>query len=170
GMLGMWQQSLADQDTMNLANRVLSLVLDKEARFVWGGRRNTEKLWITDGTPRAVPGLDSLSAGQSSLLSVFGTILRYGDHGPAPLKSEEITGICILDEVDAHMHVGLQYRALPDLIKLFPKVQFILSSHSPLFVLGMEKAFGDDGVLVVEMPSATPIGGEAYSEFDRIIE
>ena len=83
--------------------------------------------------------LDALSAGHSTLLGIFGTILRYADYGSRAFTPAEISGICLVDEIDAHMHVDLQYRAVPSLLRLFPKIQFIVSSHSPLLVLGMER-------------------------------
>jgi len=145
---------------------------DDDVHLVWRGRHEAAKLGIGKGEALRIPTLDSLSAGQSTLLSIFGTILRYGDtpmsHGA--LRTNDIIGICLVDEIDAHMHVDLQRKALPLLIKMFPKVQFILSSHSPLFALGMEKEFGDAGVSIVELPSATPIPAEAYTEFGRALE
>ena len=68
------------------------------------------------------------------------------------------------------MHVDLQFRALPRLICLFPRIQFLLSSHSPLFLLGMEREFGADGATIIDMPSGTPIRSEAYAEFGRALE
>src|SRR5690606_17187374 len=143
------------------------IVGDSEARFVWLGRRHPEKLGfrVSSGT---IPSLGALSAGQSTLLGIFGTILAYGDQ--RGFSYNHIPGICLVDEIDAHMHVDLQHRALPELIRLFPKVQFIVSSHSPLFVLGMENAFGADGLSVVDMPSGTTIHAETYGEFGRALE
>ncbi|RKU04324.1 hypothetical protein C7H84_05205 [Burkholderia sp. Nafp2/4-1b] len=68
------------------------------------------------------------------------------------------------------MHIDLQYRAIPALIKMFPKVQFILSSHSPLFVLGMEKVFPEGAFNLFDMPSGEPVQAEAYTEFGRALD
>ncbi len=68
------------------------------------------------------------------------------------------------------MHIDLQYRALPSLIRLVPKIQFIVSSHSPLFVLGMEKTFGVEGIAIIDMPSGTPIQAEGYAEFGHALQ
>jgi hypothetical protein len=54
-------------------------------------------------------------------------------------------------------------------MKLFPKVQFILTAHSPLFVMGMEKVFGEDGFRVIDMPSGNPIDTEAFDEFGHAL-
>jgi hypothetical protein len=79
----------------------------------------------------------------------------------------DIEGIVLIDEVDAHLHAELQYEVLPELLKLFPKVQFVLSSHSPLLLLGMEKTFGAEGVQILEMPAGRVISSERFSEFRR---
>ena len=79
----------------------------------------------------------------------------------------DITGIVVIDEVDVQCHVDLQYRVIPRLIALFPKVQFIMTSHSPLFLLGMERQFGQDGFQVIEMPNGTTITTERFSEFEQ---
>ena len=46
---------------------------------------------------------------------------------------ENISGIVLIDEIDSHLHSDLLKDVLPNLIKLFPKIQFIMSSHSPFF-------------------------------------
>lgn len=150
-------------------NGILKTILNtSSARFQWMGR-HAKSVGIRSDTQQAPVGLDGLSAGQATLLNVFGTLLRYGDR-ELNTTAEQISGICLIDEIDAHMHLDLQYRALPVLIGMFPKVQFIVSSHSPLHVLGMEKAFGVNSVAVIDMPSGTRIQTEAYSEFSRAFE
>ncbi|MDB5971529.1 MAG: hypothetical protein JWQ90_3979 [Hydrocarboniphaga sp.] len=151
-------------------NQILGKILgDQSARFVWGGRQVGRLGFSKTGVERPLP-LDALSAGQASLLTIFGTLVRYGDGHPAQADPIRITGICIIDELDAHMHVDLQLRALPELIALFPKVQFLLSSHSPLFALGMERKFGSNGVHIVDLPSGSNIPAEAYAEFGRALD
>ncbi len=49
---------------------------------------------------------------------------------------EELFGIVIIDELDLHLHPKWQ-RELPSLLtKVFPNVQFIASTHSPIPLLG----------------------------------
>ena len=164
--------AVSQQSIWKALNAILRVVLDDQtARFVWFGRRGMGGVGFARGPSAPGLPLNALSSGQATLLNIFGTIFRYGDgtQGIATLPSE-ITGICVIDEIDAHMHVDLQHRALPDLLRMFPKVQFIVSCHSPFFVLGMEKALGNDGVSVVEMPAGTPIQAEAYAEFGRALK
>lgn len=116
--------------------------------------------------------LNALSAGQSILLGIFGTLLRYGDMASpgSSLVPADIEGICLVDEIDAHIHVDMQSKILPKLIRIFPRIQFIITNHSPLFVLGMEREFGLDGVQVIEMPSGLPVAAESYVEFGKALE
>lgn len=122
---------------------------------------------LSDG--RFIPSLDHLSSGQANLFNLFATVIRYADRGDInkSYRLHEIEGIVLVDEIEAHAHSDLQYEILPKLLKLFPKVQFILTSHSPLFLLGMEKEYGSDGFQIVEMPSGQTITTERFSEFER---
>lgn len=114
-----------------------------------------------------VPSLDSLSTGQLALLNIFGTIIRYADveNLTESLALHQIKGVVVIDEIELHLHAELQYEVLPKLIKLFPLVQFIITSHSPLFLLGMQEEFGDDGFDIYEMPDAQKISVEQFSQF-----
>lgn len=151
------------------AVRILQLIVGKDVHFVWGGRHGQNKIMIARSGSVFIPSLDALSSGQSTLLNIFGTLLRYGDR-PGLLRPADISGICLVDEIDAHMHVELQCHAIPELMKLFPKVQFIVSTHSPLTVMGLEKIWGAENFSLLEMPDANLITPESYSEFARAFD
>jgi len=164
---------LISSSVLEQCNLILRSVLDsQDVRFVWLGRGSPDKLAVARGNEILLPNLDALSGGQSILLGLFGTLLRYGDQSrsSAALNLASIEGICVVDEIDAHIHVELQHRILPRLIKMFPRVQFIVSSHSPLFVLGMENQFGMDGFQLVEMPGGHAVTAESYSEFGKAMQ
>jgi predicted ATPase len=113
-----------------------------------------------------VPSIENLSLGELVLLDMFINIIRHS----CMYKSQnlnEIEGIVVIDEVDVHLHSDLQYEILPQLIKLFPKVQFILTTHSPLFLLGMKELFGEDGFEIRNMPTGELISVERFSEFEN---
>lgn len=155
--------------------RVLGEILGEDVYFSLalrnsGGRR----LRIRRKNDNAViaPSLDSLSTGQLALFNMFATIIRYADMNKLnqSINLSAISGIVAIDEVELHLHTKLQKEVLPKLFKLFPKVQFIITSHSPLFLLGMQETFGEDGYEVYEMPTATKISVERFSEFQRAYE
>lgn len=118
------------------------------------------------------PSLDSLSTGQAALFNMFTTIVRYADKNDInkSINMSNIQGVVVIDEIELHLHSNLQKEVLPQLIKMFPKVQFIISSHSPLFLIGMKETFGSDGFDVYEMPRCTKIDSEQFSEFQKAYE
>ena len=132
----------------------------------------SSRISIKMGDGRIIPTLQSLSEGQSQLFHLFATIIRYGERANLnrSVNLSQITGLVIIDEIAAHLHPTLQHDVLPELISLFPKVQFIVSSHSPLFLLGMEQRFEADRVTILEMPEAKRINSERYSEFGKAFE
>lgn len=130
------------------------------------------RLAIELSNGQVIPNLQSLSEGQSQLLHLFATIIRYGESDNLDRSNElsEITGLVVIDEIDVHLHAKLQHDVVPRLIKLFPKVQFIVSSHSPLFLLGMEETFGPDGLAILELPTGNRINSERFTEFREAFE
>jgi len=78
-----------------------------------------------------------LASGHRSIISMVGDmILRLFDTQPDVYDPAELSGIVIIDELDLHLHPKWQKR-LPGLLsKIFPRVQFIASTHSPIPLLG----------------------------------
>jgi len=58
-------------------------------------------------------------------------------HGPeAHLRSE---GVVLIDELDLHLHPAWQHRVVNDLRRTFPRVQFIVTTHSPQIVASVAR-------------------------------
>ena len=156
------------------ATRIYNIVLDVvrsvfrmngNLKLIIGYRRN-RKISLAQGDKELVPNLFQLSSGETSLLNIFLSILRDFDlSGTSFTKAEEVRGIVVVDEIDLHLHVIHQHKILPQLMKMFPRVQFIVTTHSPLFVLGMEKTFGKDGFALYKLPEGEQINSEDFSEF-----
>lgn len=85
------------------------------------------------------PGFDSfipaaqLSDGVKAMLSLTADIayrcVQLNPHLASP--TEETNGIILIDEIDLHLHPKWQQTVLVDLCKAFPKIQFIVTTHSP---------------------------------------
>jgi len=119
---------------------------------------------------RVVKDLLSLSAGESALFCLFASIIRDADMSAMDFQATgDIAGIVLIDEADLHLHMGLQFEVLPQLMQLFPKVQFIVSVHAPLVALGMDRVFGTSGFELREMPTGAVITPESYSEFQTAL-
>ncbi len=52
--------------------------------------------------------------------------------------SDSVSGIVLIDEIDLHLHPKWQGKAIGLLQKLFPKVQFFVTTHSPTVVANFE--------------------------------
>jgi 5S rRNA maturation endonuclease (ribonuclease M5) len=153
----------------NIEN-ILSEVLTRKVKLKLNLRNHlNSRLKIIDAETGEdiLPSLDSLSAGQSSLLSIFLNITKNSDKHDLnkSLSLNLIEGVVIIDEIDLHLHIELQNNILPKLIKLFPKVQFILTSHSPFFLNGMAREFSENDYIILNMPS-----GEILDCFDNFEE
>lgn len=75
---------------------------------------------------------NTLSSGYSAILSIIiELLLRVPENNMTFFDTQ---GIVIIDEIEAHLHLELQKKIMPILTTMFPKIQFILSTHSP-FIL-----------------------------------
>jgi predicted ATP-binding protein involved in virulence len=82
--------------------------------------------------------LNQLSGGYSAILSIITElIMRMEAH---KTKSYDLQGVVLIDEIETHLHVELQKRVLPFLISFFPKIQFIVTTHSPFVINSVENA------------------------------
>lgn len=119
-----------------------------------------------DANVTLVPNVFQLSSGEGALLNLFLSILRDFDLSGAPFAgAADVRGIVIVDEVDLHLHANQQRNVLPTLIHMLPNVQFIVTTHSPLFVLGMNSLFGKRGLALYELPIGRAIDAEEFREF-----
>lgn len=74
-----------------------------------------------------------LSSGFKSCLSIiFGIIKDIEFRFKQPhMKAEDFDGIILIDELELHLHPEWQSKISRILVEIFPKVQFIASTHSP---------------------------------------
>ena len=81
--------------------------------------------------------INQLSDGYKSTISLVADIAyRMAVLNPQLLGNvcEETDGVILIDEIDLHLHPTWQQRILEDLRYIFPKVQFIVSTHAPAVV------------------------------------
>jgi predicted ATP-binding protein involved in virulence len=58
-------------------------------------------------------------------------------------KINEVHGIVLIDEVDLHLHPSWQRMVIPQLLMLFPNIQFFITTHSPLVLASLEPYIAD---------------------------
>jgi hypothetical protein len=165
-----YRENMIDQTTWLNINNILRQIKKRNDIRFGIGRRGGYRISIVEDQgqdpPKPIlPSIDNLSLGELTLLNLFINIIRHGDNPPK--SNDQIQGIVVIDEIDVHLHTDLQNSVLPGLIKLFPKVQFIITTHSPFFLLGMKKTFGEEGFEVINMPGGERITTERFSEFEN---
>lgn len=74
--------------------------------------------------------LDCMSMGYAAIFDIVGDLMMRMDSQ----HSYNLEGIVMIDEIETHLHVELQRAIVPILTKLFPNIQFVLTTHSP-FIL-----------------------------------
>lgn len=74
-----------------------------------------------------------LSSGFKSCLSIMFSIIREVEFRYAfeELAAKDFDGIVLIDEIEVHLHPVWQSKITNILSKLFPNVQFVVTTHSP---------------------------------------
>lgn len=83
-----------------------------------------------------------LSTGYRAVLSMimelaYRTVILNPSMSP---DLKELSGVVLIDEIDAHLHPKWQWRVVDALRKTFPKVQFIIATHSPMVISSVKNA------------------------------
>lgn len=89
-----------------------------------------------DGLPMNIP-LSQMSDGYKSTISLIADIAyRMAVLNPQLGSSvlRDTDGVVLIDEIDLHLHPAWQHRILSDLREIFPKVQFVVTTHAPAVI------------------------------------
>ena len=139
----------------------LRLVVDCEA----GGNSGIECLEI-----------EQLSGGYRTMLAmVMDLARRMGQANPhLGANSLSTTGVVLIDEVDLHLHPRWQQRVLVDLMAVFPKVQFVVTTHSPQVLTTVRPEhivrLRREGANVVAEQAVSSFGAESGRLLTEILE
>lgn len=83
---------------------------------------------------------EELASGYKSIISMVGDIMiRLSKHQEEVKDLKKLAGIVLIDEIDLHLHPKWQKAMVEKLTELFPRIQFIASTHSPIPILGAPK-------------------------------
>jgi hypothetical protein len=101
-------------------------------------RVDPDGLWLSDGHDASLR-VDEMSDGYRSVTALVTDIVRqihdcFGGAvawHPDPEPRITAVGIVLIDEIDAHLHVTWQKAIGPWLREHFPRIQFIVTTHSP---------------------------------------
>ena len=134
----------------------------KDVKFIYNLDTNEIDCCYTDkdGLQMSIP-LSQLSDGFKSTVSLIADIAyRMASLNPQLGTSvlNETDGIVLIDEVDLHLHPAWQHRILGDLLEIFPKVQFIVTTHAPAVISSAKS----EELVILKDHEAFDIGSESY--------
>ena len=87
--------------------------------------------------------LDELSDGYSAIISIVADLILRMDRNwllKGKLSQYDVEGVVLIDELETHLHVELQRKILPFLTEFFPKIQFIITTHSAYILNSISNA------------------------------
>jgi predicted ATP-binding protein involved in virulence len=137
----------AEGETKEKAEKQLALLKDvltgdifpeiSDVRFVTDDKLNNYVEYRAEGVWLK---FSSLGYGYQSALSWIADFCKkmfnkYPD-SPNPLKEP---AVLLIDEIDLHLHPHWQRTIVSHLSAIFPKTQFIVTTHSPFVIQSMEK-------------------------------
>jgi predicted ATP-binding protein involved in virulence len=163
---------------------VLSAIADCVDRVMAGSGWTGLRYSVSDYTlVMANPDLgelkvDQLSDGQRSLIAMAGDIayrcIRLNPQlaARAPLETE---GIVLIDEIDMHLHPQWQQTVLANFREAFPKIQLIVTTHSPQVLTSIHKEHirtlgkNASGTTVASVPLAASYGEQSSDVLESIM-
>ena len=88
-------------------------------------------------------GLDELSDGYSAIIGIVADLILRMDRNwllKGELSQYDVEGVVLIDELETHLHVELQRKILPFLTEFFPRIQFIITTHSAYILNSISNA------------------------------
>mgnify|MGYP003291011632 CR=1 FL=1 len=81
-------------------------------------------------------GFNTMSMGYAAVFDIISDLIMRMESK----HRYDLEGIVLIDEIETHLHVDLQKQIVPILTELFPKLQFIMTTHSPFILNSAENA------------------------------
>jgi len=126
------QDDLAVQNT-NILKSIRESINISLKHIGWKNFRFDGKELVMENEEGISLSIDMLSDGVKSMFALVADVAyRCTKLNPQfEYASKTTQGIVLIDEIDMHLHPSWQQRVLKDLQTVFPKIQFIVTTHSP---------------------------------------
>ena len=175
-VIDLWVSKLTSPSSGSVFDRVQSFInqegfLPHEVRLDRVELEPRKRLMFRDAAGTEVP-IEELSDGFRSALSLTLDLLRclveaFGaDETFGPDGTVRPSGVVLIDEVDAHLHPTWQRQIGEFLVRAFPEVQFLVTTHSPLVC----RSAAHGSVFLLPEPGSAESGRMlGASELDRLV-
>lgn len=109
--------------------------------------------------------IEQLSDGYKIIIAMVADLAaRMAEANPSLPEPLEGNGIVLIDEVDLHLHPRWQRTILSKLHETFPNIQFIVSTHSPIIVVGASDIAQIVNLGVPEQLTSSDVSKESIGE------
>jgi uncharacterized protein (TIGR02646 family) len=128
-----WLWKLKDEEFDRLARSLKDLMLLKPKDRLVRNPRNKKRIEVEAfGT---LVTLEDLSDGYQSIVALTTDIMSVMRLRWPAMEIAE--GIVLIDEIDAHLHPSWKMKIIQRLRTVFPRLQFLVTSHDPLTLRGL---------------------------------
>lgn len=168
-LFGALQGGLSEERMSNLelAKKSFS-VLDPSVCFE---KVDSSTLDIMLTTKNGTIYFEYLSAGYKSCAYIILGLIKEIEYrfGAQSGKAQDFEGIILIDEIDLHLHPWWQSKLINALKEIFPKAQFIVTTHSPSVLQTLKReeiiplAACEDGSVCVKQLNLTEYGLQGWT-------
>lgn len=112
-------------------------------------------------------GFDQLSDGYSAAIQIVADLILRMEQNwlkQGTLSTYDTEGIVLIDELETHLHIALQKKILPFLTAFFPRIQFIVTTHSPYILNSIEECVIYDLEKQIRMEDMSDYSAEGIVE------
>ena len=127
-------------------------------------QRDTKNLAFIIEMPGREPfALHEMADGYKAFLEIYMELIMRFENSDTVIKYNQ-SAIVMIDELETHLHVELQKRALPFLTRVFPNVQFIVTTHSPFVITSLSNA------VVYDLEKQETLNNPSYYSYESVVE
>ena len=161
-----------DQTTANQIQKwfdrfdsALQILLDEESIHIeYDNKKYDFKIRQNGREPFS---FNELSDGYSSVIYIVSDLILRMDKNwllEDKISEYDYQGIVLIDELETHLHIELQKKIFPFLTKFFPKIQFIVTTHSPYILNSISNAKAYDLERQVELDNLSGFSSDDLAE------
>lgn len=105
-----------------------------------------------------------MSDGFAAILDIVVDLILKMQQKGSLVRAYDQKGIVLIDEIETHLYLNLQKSILPLLTRLFPNIQFIVSTHSPFVLNSLKNAVAFD------LEHRNPISNLTEYSYEALVE
>lgn len=126
----------------NFENLLKEIFEDENLSFRFDQEEKNYSFKIS--TEGQIFGFNEMSDGFKAVIHIVADLILKMQNGGKISDVYQKEGLVLIDEIETHLHLELQKIVMPLLTKVFPNIQFIITTHSPFVLNSMENAVAFD--------------------------